>query len=434
MKLRLFCGLLALSLLLGGCGDAPAPSSTASTPSQQSQPSFTSSATTQPTQAPQVDLHEAVYLGVENYGSLSQEDKDDFTHLFFRDGRIIRLKLRPDNSYSLQNQLMEGYFYLLETENGLLTAVTEVTPTATVLSQVQSVYAVTTAPGGAAVTAVTLDAGQAVWSLGTNLYTYAPGKTYVPPVSGRPGLKTLKNLLATAMMPVGTTLYVYGGGWNWQDSGASPQATTIGLPESWTRFFDSQDSSYHYRNGEPQASFFPTGGWNQYYYAGADCSGYLGWTLYNTLHTHSGDEGYVISSTKMAADFAARGWGRLVTGQMLPGDILSMSGHVYLSLGTCPDGSVVILHSTPNTTGGAGVQLSAIGENKNCQAYALAKSYMQRFYPAWAERYGDQVLCLSPAAYAPTAHFRWSLPGTLTDPDGFAAMTPAQVLENLFGT
>lgn len=70
---------------------------------------------------------------------------------------------------------------------------------------------------------------------------------YRAPVSGTPGLKTLKNLLATALEPVGTTLYVYGGSWDWQDSCSANQAMTIGLPQSWIDFFQQQDVDYDFK-------------------------------------------------------------------------------------------------------------------------------------------------------------------------------------------
>ena len=38
---------------------------------------------------------------------------------------------------------------------------------------------------------------------------------------------------------------------------------------------------------------FIYGKYNAYYYAGLDCCGYVGWTLYNTLHSESGKRGYV---------------------------------------------------------------------------------------------------------------------------------------------
>ena len=32
--------------------------------------------------------------------------------------------------------------------------------------------------------------------------------------------KTLENLLKTALLPIGKTMYIYGGGWNEKDTGA----------------------------------------------------------------------------------------------------------------------------------------------------------------------------------------------------------------------
>ena len=65
-----------------------------------------------------------------------------------------------------------------------------------------------------------------------------------PPVRYIPGHRTLRNFLAAALAPVGTTLYVYGGGWNRQDTGASAQAVTIGQPAPWRAFFLRQDERY----------------------------------------------------------------------------------------------------------------------------------------------------------------------------------------------
>ena len=41
-----------------------------------------------------------------------------------------------------------------------------------------------------------------------------------------PGERTLFSLLCAAMQPLGTTLYVYGGGWNLDDTGAGREAVT----------------------------------------------------------------------------------------------------------------------------------------------------------------------------------------------------------------
>ena len=71
------------------------------------------------------------------------------------------------------------------------------------------------------------------------------------PVICTPGKRTLKNFLATAMQPVGTVLYVYGGGWKFENTGASKEACSIGVPGSWIRFFQKQGTDYTYKEYDP---------------------------------------------------------------------------------------------------------------------------------------------------------------------------------------
>lgn len=148
---------------------------------------------------------EAVYLGVEHYGAeeINKENKDTFRYRFEIDGKEEVLAV--DNGtkdgegkfdYPIQNVLKEGYFYEIKVENGVVTEAVELP------------------------------------SRDDNAYN--------PPVTGTPGEHTLKNFLATALEPVGTTLYIYGGGWNWQDEGSSIQTTTIGVAPEWIRFFNEQ--------------------------------------------------------------------------------------------------------------------------------------------------------------------------------------------------
>jgi hypothetical protein len=80
------------------------------------------------------------------------------------------------------------------------------------------------------------------------------------------------------MEPVGTSLYVYGGAWDWQDVASSNQSTAIGLSPSWIDTFQSQDDTYTYKKADNPS-------------------------------TTDGQTGYVQSSTKMAKQFAANGWG-----------------------------------------------------------------------------------------------------------------------------
>jgi hypothetical protein len=103
----------------------------------------------------------------------------------------------------------------------------------------------------------------------------------------------------------------------------------------------------------------------------------------------------------------------------------------------------LLLHSSPtdSRTGGhgGGVQLSALGESKDCEAYKLADHYMSLFYPEWYERY--EVVLRPYEKYTDmmsdinAGQFSWdtSGKGLLTDPEGIQAMSPSQVLEQLYG-
>lgn len=368
---------------------------------------------------------EAVYLGVKDYGAeeTNKDHRDDFLYRFEIDGTEEAMKVNNGTKdgegnydYPIQNQLKEGYRYTITIEDDTVTSVEEM-----------------------------VDDSQA---------------SDTPSAQGVPGEKTLKNFLLTALEPVGTTLYIYGGGWDWQDEGSAIQTRTLGVSRDWVRFFESQNETYTYKEvdgdetkADPTSSYYPYGGYNEYYYAGLDCSGYLGWALYNTFETEDGQDGYVGGSTGFAQRLSEQGWGEWTqevkapdgkTGNgMKPGDIMSINGHVWISLGTCSDGSVVILHSTPSMSRagqpGGGVQISAIGTSENCEAYQLADRYMSEHFPTWYERYAVR-LC-DPEVYftfeGDTAgKFTWDTKGEntgLTDPDGIQDMAPDGVLAALLG-
>ncbi|MGN1230266.1 MAG: hypothetical protein ACI4TP_00055 [Anaerotignum sp.] len=347
---------------------------------------------------------EGTYLGVKDYGTLSQEKKETFEHLFDVEGETVSLKI-PNTSgeYEVQNELKVGYPFELEMKGRFLMQAKEIAEET---------------------------------------------EEYTPPVQGIAGEHTLKNFLETALEPVGTTLYVYGGGWNWQDDGSSKQAVTIGLPKEWRTFFCQQDASYEFKNEEDfTKSYYPNDGFNQYYYAGADCSGYVGWAVYNTLQTESGGEGYVGSSTKMAKKLAdTYGYGTFSKeissyADFYPGDIFSMYGHVWICLGACEDGSLVILHSTPTESksgcAGGGVQLSGVGF-EGCQAQELAQAYMQKYFPEWSSRYDavfkpyEVYVEAALEANENTGLFHWT-DTTLCDPDGYRNLSAEEILQDLFG-
>lgn len=228
------------------------------------------------------------------------------------------------------------------------------------------------------------DAPQSAFAARSASFPAAPDKTVLRPAV--PGKRTVLNLLRTAMQPMGTTLYVYGGGWNEQDTGAGREALSPVPSPAWQTFFLSQPSYYDYRR-------FLAPQWR---HAGLDCSGYLGWAICAALYRRSPENGCVFPSTEMAGRLAARGLGTLIRSptHFLPGDLFSMDGHVWLCVGACPDGSLVIAHSspTPDRRGkgaGGGVQLTALPPENGptaCDALDLADRYMRRF-PLWCSRY-----------------------------------------------
>lgn len=236
-------------------------------------------------------------------------------------------------------------------------------------------------------------------------------------------VSTLKNYLTVALKPVGSTMYIWGGGWNKADNGAGSDALRIGLNPAWRIYASKQTSSYNYRNTR-----FKRGN-------GLDCSGYVGWVVYNTLHTTRGKEGegYVDKARNLAKIYAGKGWGSFKKAASVKdyraGDIMSSSGHVYIVIGECSDGSVVLVHSSP-----AGVQICGTetpAGKRNSKAVRLAKTYMKKYFSSWYRRFPD---CVRDASYLTKySQFRWKLSegNILEDPDGYRNRSPKYILEDL---
>lgn len=241
------------------------------------------------------------------------------------------------------------------------------------------------------------------------------------------GTSTIKNFLKTAIAPVGSTMYVWGGGWNKADTGAGKDAKRIGLSPAWRKFASNKTSSYNYKNYRYQIQ------------NGLDCSGYVGWAVYNVLHTQNNKKGYVYSASKQAKQFSKLGFGSYRKSSEVKdykaGDIMSSTcsccGHVWIVIGECKDGSVVLIHSSP-----AGVQIngtvSAKGK-KNSQAVKLAKKYMKKYYKNWYKRYSKVDRGSSYLSHY--GQMRWKTTGNhivLSDPDGYQNMSPEDILKDLF--
>ena len=144
--------------------------------------------------------------------------------------------------------------------------------------------------------------------------------------------------------------------------------------------------------------------------------------------------GYVMKASKMASSFARYGWGTYKSAAGIKdfkaGDVMSSSTHVYIVVGSCADGSVVLVHSSP-----AGVRLSGTPDKKgrtNSEAVKLAKKYMKKYYPSWYKRYPS---CKKDKSYLTDyAQFRWRAGKgkMISDPDGYQKKNARQVLKDLY--
>lgn len=225
---------------------------------------------------------------------------------------------------------------------------------------------------------------------------------------------SMATLFEIAMEPVGTTMYIWGGGWDSDNERAGKSATQLGLSSRWKEFADEQGADYDFEEHRYESE------------NGLDCSGYIGWVIYNLFEKENGQDGYVTFSTTMAEDFASRGWGKLVKNphKFLPGDIVSMQGHVWLSLGTCEDGSVLLVHSSPP---GVSVCGTAISDTQSIAA-TLAEEYMLEKHPDWQEKYPSREV---PYTYLEeVVVFRWD-EDTLEDVFEYQSMTGEQMMEFL---
>lgn len=229
---------------------------------------------------------------------------------------------------------------------------------------------------------------------------------------------TLLNFISTALIPVGHTMYIYGGGWDESDTKGGLGSVHIGEMDVWKTFFSLQTSAYDYKRYLHCTSL------------GLDCTGYIGWCIYNLLNSESGGEDYVFQSSVLGYRLMEKGLGT-VTKCNNPhhrcGDIFfsEKHHHAYISLGKCSDGSAVILHSSP-----PGVMLSGTGakSKKESEAQKLATFFMHRHYPHWSIKFpvsnrgSDYLFDYS--------RFRFHN-NIVPDPDRISLLTPRQILQLL---
>ncbi|MBE5995733.1 MAG: hypothetical protein E7240_00080 [Lachnospiraceae bacterium] len=250
--------------------------------------------------------------------------------------------------------------------------------------------------------------------------------------------KTILSLLKNAMVPCGRVLYIWGGGH--EEPIADGYA---GYPDFWDSFYISHATDDYNRHDYE---------WEKK--AGLDCSGYVGWVVYNTLHSKSGEEWLAFSTSEIKSIYLKKGYAdsnyidfkaattTTLPGKVYPGDLCIMAGHVMICLGECSDGSVVFLHSAPADGDGGGVQISGtkrpvknsqgkVEWKSDSQAAALAQKYMSKYFPEWP--YGTRAALGSEYMKFAYGRVHWKS-NVLSDPEGVSKMSADQVLKLLLGS
>lgn len=228
--------------------------------------------------------------------------------------------------------------------------------------------------------------------------------------------KSTTDFLKTALMPAHSTLYIWGGGWSADDKTAGADSMRLGLNPEWERFYKSQNGSYDFKD------------YRYRYGCGLDCSGYVGWAVYNFFGVDD-KTSYVTVSKNQGRMLAEMGFGvfKPRANMLLPGDIVSSIDHVYITVKQCRDGSVILLHSSP-----PGVQLCGTAAKTGCadsEANRLVKYYTERYYPDWYKKFS---YCTRGSSYLKDiSSFSW-YEHIMPDSDCLRQITPKQVMKLLF--
>ncbi len=235
-------------------------------------------------------------------------------------------------------------------------------------------------------------------------------------------MKSISDMLKTAAMPLGKTMYIYGGGWNESDDGAGQECLSYGLSEKWSGFASSCGADYNFKDYDYRKN-------KEVIHLGLDCSGYVGWVLYNVL----GDRGYVFKSGNVVKSLVQMGLGERVERDKVSirqaGDIFSSAcgccSHVFICVGQCGDGSMLLIHSSP-----PGVRLAgtpSLYSSGASQAEYLAEKYMKKFYPKWYARY---PVVSTDSKYL--THYEQLKNTFLSDREGLREKDCEEVLERVF--
>ena len=234
------------------------------------------------------------------------------------------------------------------------------------------------------------------------------------------GKSTIKNFLRTGISPIGSTMYIWGGGWNGFAGNNSEQKFKTGLSPKWRSFADKHKSNYNYVRYLLQRE------------KGLDCSGFVGNCVYNVMETSNNRQSYVTSAYREGIYYSSLGFGKYVSNKLVgtrkAGDVMTCATHVWICLGECTDGSAVVLHSSPPMVSLAGTP-SDKGVS-NSKAVKLARKYMKKYYPELYKNYPNSVYRGS-TYNSSYGRMRWNKK-TLADPEGYKNLTAKKVLKDLF--
>ena len=236
----------------------------------------------------------------------------------------------------------------------------------------------------------------------------------------RSGKSTIKNLLRAGIAPIGSTMYIWGGGWTGQELAGGKMVHSTGISAKWRQFAAKQGKKYNYQKHKFKRNL------------GLDCSGFVGYCVYNVMETQNGMPSYVTFASQEGKMYAKKGFGTYVAANKVKdrkaGDIMTSSGHVWISLGECSDGSAVVLHASPPVVGMAGTA-SKTGKSES-KAVKLVRKYMKKYYPDLYKKYPNSIYR---GSYYNTSYgrMRWN-DKTLKDPEGYRRMSAEQVMKDLF--
>lgn len=182
-----------------------------------------------------------------------------------------------------------------------------------------------------------------------------------------------------------------------------------------------------------------------------DCSGFVSWAVEQAI---SPSRNSLVKSFRVPETYASYQWGALrrhsvlkqgnFYGQFQAGDVVSImhdpkhpntsTGHVWIVIGQCSDGSYLLVHGSPPCVQIAGTPTP---DNVVGEAVELARTYMARYYPNVVSTYKINEMSTSGTdlysymTQSSIQSFRFS-DALLSDPQGFRSKTAAQIMKILF--